>query len=763
MDRRTARLALRSLSLGLALAAFPVVAGEGAWSVTGSPSGGWVGKVVVDPATPTTLYTTSNPGVFKSTDSGATWTLVFASMNAPADLVLDPQHPATLYLASDRAGALGSIFKSTDGGASWAESDTGLDTIEGDTEVDFVGGLAVDPVDAGVVYATSMNTGVYKSTDGGGHWSHIDTGLSTLLSNRPNDFLNAITVDPNNPLVLYLPTQVTGSNGGSFADHAESGIYRSTDGGAHWSERLDHVGMYHVVVDPNDSQTVYAGGSSLYESTDGGASWAPVSGAPVNDVLFVDPADSQHLWGSNYSNGVYETTDGGAHWHAANIGNAIFASNIARDPITPANLYAASNWGVFKTTDGGATWAWSTEGIHDVTVDLMLEGADGITYLASGGNGIYKSPDQGASWAQVGAANGITGSLPSNGDFVYSLVEDPTANSTLYAGTTGGIFKTVDGGDHWTESDTGVPNSGYTLALAIDPENTSTLYAATNTDGAGVYKSVDGGASWTAAGNGLSYDPTEGGFQALAVDPHHSDVVYAGSFFSGLFKSTDGGASWQPDNGAIGTTDIWSVAVDPDDSNVVYTATSNGFFKSTDAGATWVESDWGLCGNFLMTDIQFDPADSDILYVTQRYGIGDAFVSPDAGYTWYDMSTLTPQCVDGAQQAKPMRHKAARGTLSLQPGHHERAPQSMGRGLSIRAAAIGAGHTRFLGGASDGQVYTFDVRNLPKPPAHSPSGSGGSGGTGSGATSGSSSGGGGGSFSLLMLGLLGFGALRRKR
>jgi photosystem II stability/assembly factor-like uncharacterized protein len=755
MDRHhPSTLAFASLLLGLGLAVTPVLAGNDAWTPAGSPAGGNVNKVVVNPATPSILYATSGqsaPGVFESTDSGHTWTLVFSTLNEPSDLVIDPKNPKILYVASD-GDSTKTLFKTTDGGATWTEADSGIGKVENGTGLDSIGVLAVDPVTEGVVYAASNNTGVYRSTDYGAHWRAIDTGLTATI--KAQGFLTSLAVDPQHPEVLYLTADVLLDPvaGGAFSADPLTGLYQSVDSGAHWTQSLTHTSFSHVIVDPNNDQKVYAGGVGVYLSTDGGTSWASASGLPVNDVVAIDPTNSLHMWGSSYYNGLYQSTDGGATWNASTLKAGMYATGIAIDPVTPANLYASSGaWGVFNSTDGGATWTQSATGIHNVTPNLMFEGPDRAIYLATGGSGIYKSADQGVTWNEVGG--GVTGSLPLTADFVYALVEDPSANSTLYAGSTQGLYKTLDGGDTWTESDAGIPSPDYILSLAIDPEVPATLYAATNQTGTGLYRSMDGGASWTSAARGITVSPY-GGVQALAVDPHHSNVVYAGAYATGLYKSTDTGASWKPDDGGFGATDVWAIAVDPSDSSVVYVATTKGFFKSTDAGATWTESDSGLNGNYILTDIQIDPSNTSILYVSQRYGIGDAYVSSDAGATWYPLTTGL---------SSSARAVTSRRTESVTMPGGARVTQSVsGNPITISAVAIDpTHHTQVLGSGSDGRIYTYN--DLKPPTGGTSSGSGDGSGGGSGGTSGASSSGGGGAFPpILAFLLLGLAFLRRQ-
>lgn len=736
-----------SLVLALGLAALPVTAGNDAWSVDGSPAGGGVWNLVVDPVTPSTLYVVSSPGIFESKDAGADWSLTLPLPdNNASDIVVEPENHTTAYVATQGEG----IFKTTDAGSTWTAVNNGIGTIFSGTEEDSVYLVAVDPVNAGTAYAVTLNTGVFKTVDGGAHWSAVNTGLTTTI--KAQGFLNSFAVDPKNPQVLYLTADVlvNPSQGGAYADDPLTGLYQSVDGGAHWTQLLTYQPFSSVTVDPNNDKNVYAGGgTALYVSTDGGTTWA-LDSVPVESILAIDPSNSLNMWGDTAS-GLDVSTDGGTTWTASSLTPGITANSLVVDPVTPANIYIASGWGVSKSTDGGATWNQSSTGIHNVVVNQMFEGPDGVIYLASAGNGIYTSPDQGVTWSEVGS--GVTGSLPLRGDFVYALVQDPKATSTLYAGSTEGLYKSTDGGNTWVESDTGMVPNVYILALAIDPEAPGTLYAATNTgSGTGLYKSVDYGAHWTSAATGITVSPY-GGLQALAVDPHHSNVVYAGAYATGLYKSTDGGTSWQSDNGSFGATDVWAIAVDPTDSSIVYVATTKGFFKSTDAGATWAESDKGLNYNYILTDIQIDPANTTNLYVSQRYGIGDAYMSTDGGATWNPMTT-------GLTTSSSL----SRHTESFTSGGTGSVTESTSsKPITVTAVAIDPRKTtQILAAGSDGQIYTYD--NLSSGTGGGGSGGGGSGGgPGGGSGNGSPTSGGGGAFPLIPAFLLfGLAALRRR-
>ena len=137
-------------------------------------------------------------------------------------------------------------------------------------------------------------------------------------------------------------------------------------------------------------------------------------------------------------------------------------------------------------------------------------------------------------------------------------------------------------------------DTGAVKALAVDPTNAGTLYAAAGT---GLFKSTDGGMSWSAlnAAPGCRVS-------ALVIDPQDPGTIYAASGDSGIFKSTDGGASWNPANSGLppdnaGHYGITSLAMDPQDPGTLYVGIgrdSGGVFKTTDGAASWTFASPGL-------------------------------------------------------------------------------------------------------------------------------------------------------------------------
>jgi photosystem II stability/assembly factor-like uncharacterized protein len=168
---------------------------------------------------------------------------------------------------------------------------------------------------------------------------------------------------------------------------------------------------------------------------------------------------------------------------------------------------------------------------------------------------------------------------------VDSLAIDPTNNSTLYAGTTSGVFKSTDGGATWIS-----PGQQFGVAaVAIDPVYPSIVYAAGNQpfpevgslpQFGGLFKSTDGGVTWTAMINGLaSLIDSGASITALAISPDDTRIVHAATAGYGVFRSVDGGANWAPLNDGLTNLDVRLLALAPGASNMLYAGIRAGCLR----------------------------------------------------------------------------------------------------------------------------------------------------------------------------------------
>jgi len=267
-----------------------------------------------------------------------------------------------------------------------------------------------------------------------------------------------------------------------------------------------------------------------------------------------------------------------------------------------------------------------------------------ILYAGTSG-GVFKSINGGSSWSAVN--NGLQ-NYTNSGPFLFSALT-MDKNGILYAGASagiqvgvrGGVYKSTDGGASWSVKNTGLAGEVFISSLVVDPNNDQVIYAG---GGYGVYKSSDGGGSWSKVTTGLYMDVT-----CLAIDPNSSQTIYAGTvaFYSGsipypggVYKSVNGGTSWNPVNTGLARTapfnaTVMSLAIDPTNSQILYAGTNaGGVFKSTDAGGAWslISNGMSFAASGTANAIVVDPAASQTLYAGTSNG--SVYNSSNGGSSW---------------------------------------------------------------------------------------------------------------------------------
>lgn len=425
--------------------------------------------------------------------------------------------------------------------------------------------VSIDAASPNIIYAGSANNGIYRSTDSGASWSEINNGLATLD-------IQVITIDPNLSTTLYAGTAI-------------GGIYKSTNSGDTWvsiNTGIKNFNVYAIKVDPNDSNVIYAGTfGSVIKSTDGGMNWA-VKGNNANttDRLYFNSIYDLELDPSN-SNTVYVGTASGGVWRSFN----------AAEPI-----WDAVNNGLADAT--ATTRFFSSR-------SLSISSDGNTLYVGTQSDGILRSTDTAASWTPVtNTNNGLTT------DTIRILAMLPTDTSTVYAGTTTGLFFTRDSGATWAEASTEMNVQD----IAINPNDPTELFAGTTE---GVFRSADSGVNWTIVNNGIrSFAVTD-----VIVHPTNPNIQYVGSRNSGVAKTTDGGTSWFFINTGITDLRIQTIVVSSDIPDTLYIGTvSGGVFKTFDGGTNWSFVNSGL-GNVDVRKLVIDPGQPYRIYAGTRTGI----------------------------------------------------------------------------------------------------------------------------------------------
>jgi photosystem II stability/assembly factor-like uncharacterized protein len=285
---------------------------------------------------------------------------------------------------------------------------------------------------------------------------------------------------------------------------------------------------------------------------------------------------------------IYKTRDGGQTW--ANLSRGMSYSRViamAIDPAYPATVYAGTKGdAVYKSHDGGQRWMSMRAGLDDVTItsvvnQFLFDPADSQHIFLATTMGVFETKNGGEQWTK--RMEGMKEVL-----MVVTLGMDPTRPAVLYAGTSGGVYKSVDGAGHWEKVNNGLVPPGMlktsralnVTSIHVDPYEPDTVYAATL---AGFYKTIDGGKSWARVAESLADQMLMG----MVLDRTQRGVIYLAGR-DGVHRSEDGGATWHTLNNGFSTTNIRSIAQSETDPRLFYAGTNgSGLYRSRDAGVTW--------------------------------------------------------------------------------------------------------------------------------------------------------------------------------
>jgi len=622
-------------------------AGGGVWKTTNDGTS-WapltdnqptlfMGAIAVAPSNPNIIYAgtgeASNSissyyglGVLKSTDAGATWTLLGTSQfyrRTIAQIVVDPTNANTVYVAVADFGENGlggntGIWKSTDGGSTWTDTTTAITTTQPFSDV------VIDPTSPQTLYAAVGNlygstaNGVYETTNGGASWAAAGN-----FPNGSGDGVIRVALAKSSPQTLYASVSApyTSNNGSPFLR-----MMKSTDGGATWAATtgtppnyMGSQGWYDttLAVDPSNASIVYcagqAGTNSVLESPDGGATWVDIStGASGNN----GPHADHHAIGFDANGKLLDGDDGGI-WRLDNptpgsiqwtdLNGNLAISQFIGIALNPTNANIAFGGTQDNGTDmfnNALGWTQAVGGdggfirIDPNTPTTIYQEFFGVSLERSDDGGVTFSPKTtGISGTLPDDQNPFDPSSPLSSDFYVPYVLDPSTPTRLILGTNI-VNESTNRGDNWapisTPNTNGWNTSANIDALAIALTNGNTIYASA---GGNIFVTTNNGASWTQV-NIPGYTDH---FQSLLVDPGNSQIVYAvrDQFSSGagghVFRSTNGGATWTDISTSLPNLPTYTIALDPrTNPGTLYVGTDNGVFASNNLGSTWASFGSGL-------------------------------------------------------------------------------------------------------------------------------------------------------------------------
>ena len=659
-------------------------------------------------------------GVWKSTDGGTTFTPKFDKqpVQSIGSIAIDPNNTDSVWVGSGEAWTRNSvsagngIYHSTDAGETW--SNVGLPNSERIVKlaVSATDGNTVLACVTGKLWSDSTERGVYRTTDGGKNWTQM------LKGGNASTGCGGMSVDAKHPNVVFASLWDfrrkgwTFRSGGANADAASaSGLYRSDDGGVHWSEvtggglPAKPYGRIAVAVAPSNSNVVYAFvesvKSALFRSDDGGKTWDRRDDSQMMvwrpfyfANLIVDPTNPDRIFKPDLR--LIQSLDGGKTF--ANVGGGAHGDfhDVWIDPADPKKVIAGDDGGLWFSKDGGNKW-WKANNLpvsqfYHVSVD------DTDPYHVYGGlqdnsswvgDSSYPGGITNGRWENIYGGDGFwTFSDPSDPDYLYAEAQggnigrvnrhthqfrdiqpranykeklrynwntpialSPTDKNTLYIGAQF-LFRTRDHGQTWdrispdlTSNDPQKQKQEESGGITVDnsaAEMHTTIYAISEspkdanviwvgTDDGNVQVTRDGGKSWhnVTAGSGIPANSWVSYIDASRFDAGTAYVTFDRHTFGDMtpmvYKTTDFGAHWQAlvnaaqSKGLRGYAHV--VRNDPVKRGLLYVGTEYGLWVSNDDGANWAQFKGGDFPSVAVRDLAIQPRDNDLVLATHGRGI----------------------------------------------------------------------------------------------------------------------------------------------
>lgn len=581
-------------------------------------------------------------GVYKTTDGGINWSptgLTFQLTNGDASLIkkiiVNPGNTSELV-----ACGVSGMYRSTNSGATWTKK---LDSLFWD--------MVQDPVNPNVLYAATGwvasanigNSAIYKSTDFGNTWSMLNTGMpSTGVIQRIK-----LAIAPSDPNYIYA---MTTDYSGGFSSGLY-GFYKSTNAGVNWTyiPPSDNVleagdgtnnggqGTYDLamVVHPTDKNTLYTGGVNIWGSSDGANTFFPAShwttqyGATLH-------GDIHYLAYQQGTGQYFACTDGGLY----------------RTGSIVTDTWSTFSWPTvwIKLNDGiQITSFYRLSSSKNSTNRLVAGAQDNATFYFKnntwttifGGDGMdnYLDPlnhnnvlgasQYGNLWRSTnnGSSYNFPNSNPNNelAEWVTPIVADYNNPGVIYVGNEN-VFKSTNGGSTWSGLST-FPFSNVTevSALAVSNTNSLVLYAAKRVRyewsfPGQVYKTNNGGISWVDVTAGL---PDSLYYTGLEINETNSNIVYIcmAGFSAGnkVYQTTNGGTSWTNISYNLPNVPVNCIKQIPNTGNLIV-ATDLGVYTLAAGATTWVNNSLGL-PNVIISDIEFNTVVNKLYVSTFGRGI----------------------------------------------------------------------------------------------------------------------------------------------
>ncbi len=580
------------------------------WTQTNGPYGGTITALHATPEG--VLFAGTEIGIFRSADSGKTWTpanegLWVSPDNILPNILVLTQEGNTLY-----AGTNGALFYSTNGGDSWQQLTPFQDEFG-------ISGVVI--IDDTVYIGRSSQESVFFSNDNGKSWTQIDNGLTgrggpklfavgtTLFAQMrrrvfrlkagENSWTKLTIADPWTKTTVESDiTKFAVSGKAIYAATADGELVRSTDMGNFWRSIKPKL-MQH-----------FDGELAVVENT----------------VFYI---------GSGSADGrVFRSNDAGNSWRLFNT-SLINKTILSVETLSENMLYAGTYEGIFRSMDSGESWAKTNTGIINTYIKDLVFFRSAL-YTIIRGDGICKSADGGNSWVPVndGLVASDGGTLTISEGKLYAAT-----NETYYGSqnlSTAGVYRLADDGNSWVPIQTNMQSVNdriYAVNQLIVSGETFYVVGQMG-DGTRLYRWRVGEDLWT------QLRPQDLGWQPSAVSAGHT--VYISSMNRKLLRSVDEGDSWTDVSQNLPNwkqrfeqtfrTNLYNLVFVGE---TIYAKSGDGVFRSRDGGETWRSIAAGLPDSSI--DLQL--VDGTTLYGTNSHEI---FRLTNRSDSWEKLASVWP-------------------------------------------------------------------------------------------------------------------------
>lgn len=558
----------------------------------------WINDLVISAHDPKRIYAATRTGVWRSSDSGATWTRALATdvKGGCLELAWRGDTNGDYLFASCGTFERATVYRNAN-----AQNDGDWEAVLSEPNMGRTS-LAIAPSNPSVIYAMA-------ASNESGAWHQ---GLLAVYRSEANGDQGSWTPRVTNTSPHYLATLLLTNPYGANADKCQQNAQKS----------YTTMGWYCNVlaVDPKDPNRVWAAGVDLFRSDDGGATWGVASywWAPETRSSF-NHADQHAIvfhpdYNGTSNQTVYFGNDGGVY-RSDNARAAVATQpNATCDPAFSSVAFKPLNrdFGITQfyhgavypdgrrfmggTQDNG-TIRGSVDGANEWTRILGGDGAyvaidprdENILYAESQFGAIRKTGDGGKMWVSIAST------LKDKFLFITPFLLDPNNPDRLWIGGEK-LWRTDNGGLQWKVASTTMGSQ--VSALAVAKGNSNRVIAGTNS---GVIVRTDNALTATSATAWTPVTPRAGFVTSIAYDPFNADTVYATyAGFGGahVWMSTDGGATWTPRDGEgearIPDIPTHSILPDPTRPDRLYLGTDLGVFVSLDRGKTWAVENSGF-------------------------------------------------------------------------------------------------------------------------------------------------------------------------